>query len=341
MGASWWLRSDGVMLQVLGSTGCSIRSLLVVACLLLASSYAQGPEGLTPPIDSECEIFDRPVTLQYRFGEYSVEAYQFVSGGLGVEQTLTLAGARLWFPDGTSWCWWWDGDKYVTVQPSWDFPVGADLNGNGIPDLLVQRRTHANTCDHHAYLIELGDPPRILYRAESASWSEVYESERGFLFCPVRVVNLEGWGTVHQLITNDRSFGPRLEEDVVACPSPILPVVYTPDETGLYVVADPFGEQRNIHPAVHKRAFGDHLGWSFLDYSTALVEGDPERMVCAAFSIAMTLLYMGEDEAQMRLTVQALVPEDRVEDVWRSAVARAASSNLVGHRFRSGLTGNQ
>lgn len=186
--------------------GRSISQVLMVVILLavMQTTDAQDTHDFPTTDESGCSDQNWPDSSLHRFGEYTVESYQW----LGSTNTLTLVGARLWSPGGRDWCWWWDGQKYITLQSPGGPPVVTDLNGNGIPDLLVTRNPQQICCEHDIYLIELGDMPRLLSSVES--WARAESAEAGFEWCYMRVESLDGSDT-YSLITGYRLMDSRPE----------------------------------------------------------------------------------------------------------------------------------
>ena len=293
---------------------------------------AQSLDGLDIPNSPRCTPQTYPVAQLYEFGGYSLETYQFYD----YTETLTLAGARLWAPDGSSLCWWWDGMKYPTVQTRGGPPVGTDLNGNGVPDVMITMNPQHNGCEHDTYVIELGDEPRLLFRSES--WPAIDPEGEGFRWCPIQVRSLDR-PHVYNLITSDESFGSALDGDDVSCSPPNLPVVFAPGADGNYQVVDPDAADPLMYKGPFQRAYWENLGYYFTRYSKALGPesehldlGPRPTTTCALHAIAMIMLYMGEDRDLIRQTVAALDGENDADAVVLAALRRAASSRLVGER---------
>lgn len=312
--------------------------LILLAGAAFATATAQQTDDPLGSVGMECHGFllDRAADAWYRFGDYTVETFHFLPVNYN---TLTLAGVHLWLPDYSSLCWEWDGTRYMTIQR--DLPVGADVNGNGIPDLLIQQHHHGNYCDNNTYLIELGPEPRFLYKAES--WTQDGPDGPGYEECPVRLEDLNDDG-VFELIALDTSHRARLPEAETApygnCGAPQLPVVYTPDESGLYRVATVGYEPGMLPQWSVEGVYHEALSRFLLQYGDQLAANPPrtEAATCTVFSIAMTLLYMGRPVEEITATVSGmssglgssvdagmLVP---------SVLERASMSRVMGEFFR-------
>lgn len=302
--------------------------------LQVQPALAQSLNTLDIPVSEHCAPQTGPVAQLYQFGGYTLETYQFFD----YRQTITLRGARLWAPDGSSLCWWWDGMKYPTVQSPGGPPVGSDLNGNGIPDLLVTMNPQHNGCEHDTYIIELGEEPRLLFRSES--WRATASSPDGHAWCYLRVESLERPGA-YNLIISDESFSGSGEDSVIPCMTPYLPVVFAPDADGIYRVVDPTLADPLMAVSSFRRAYWESLGYQLTRYATSLAP-DSEYLdllprpttECTSFSVAMLLLYTGEEEDLVRRTVAAMYPEGDAAAIVQEARERAARSELVGERFR-------
>lgn len=302
---------------------------------LFTTSLAQQQTAPTGGRAFECHGFiaDRAADDWFKFGDYTVEAFQFLPV---TNKTLTRAGVHLWLPDHSRWCWEWDGTRYITIQR--DLPVGADVNGNGIPDLLIHQYHHGNYCDDNVYLIELGERPRFLYRAESGM--QAGPDGQGYAECGVRLRDLDEDGTIYELIAMDNSHprtgleGPMSEFD--ACGVPRLPVVFAPDKDGLYRPATIGSEPGDLPARSVESVYHEYITRYLLEYAEALASENAQhdQPTCAAFRLAMTLVYMGRQAEEISTVVQSLAHEMDTDLLVLAAFERAASSRVVGHLYR-------
>ena len=116
------------------------------------------------------------------------------------------------------------------------------------------------------------------------------------------------------------------------CGAPQLPVVYTPDESGLYRVATVGYEPGMLPQWSVEGVYHEALSRFLLQYGDQLAANPPrtEAATCTVFSIAMTLLYMGRPVDEITATVSGMSSGANAELLVQSVVERASMSRVMG-----------